>query len=83
MGQKIDKWAGAITVDRLEVYRASDGYRWRHVAPNGEVQADSGEAYTRMRDAFRAATDLKESLGTSVIVYDDGQEDTVEGHRVL
>jgi uncharacterized protein YegP (UPF0339 family) len=76
----VDKWAGAISVDRLEVYRAGDGFRWRHIAPNGEIVADSGEAYTRMHDAFRGAQTHKDTIGTAVVVYDDGE--TVEGHRL-
>lgn len=35
-------------------YRAKDGWRWRLVARNGRIIADSGEAYTRKRDALRA-----------------------------
>lgn len=40
----------------LQVYRdVAGGYRWRLVATNRKVLADSGEAYTRRRDAARAA----------------------------
>lgn len=38
----------------FSVYRARDGWRWRFVAPNARTMADSGEAYTRRRDAERA-----------------------------
>lgn len=41
---------------RFEVYK--DGafeWRWRLVAANGRVIADSGESYTRQGDAERAA----------------------------
>lgn len=39
---------------RVEIYQAKDGWRWRAVASNGRIMADSGEAYTRKRDAYRA-----------------------------
>lgn len=40
----------------LQVYRdVAGGYRWRLVATNRKVLADSGESYTRRRDAARAA----------------------------
>lgn len=42
--------------DRTEVYVDTAGeWRWRRIAPNGEVIADSGEGYTREADAHRAA----------------------------
>jgi uncharacterized protein YegP (UPF0339 family) len=42
--------------DRTEVYEdAAGGWRWRRIAANNEIIADSGEAYTRKADAERAA----------------------------
>lgn len=38
----------------IEIYRARDGWRWRARMKNGRIVAESGEAYTRKRDAFRA-----------------------------
>jgi uncharacterized protein YegP (UPF0339 family) len=32
------------------------GWRWKRVAPNGEIIATSGESYTRLSDAERAAS---------------------------
>lgn len=40
--------------DRIEVYEAADGYRWRRVAGNNETLS-SGESHTSHRDAERAA----------------------------
>jgi hypothetical protein len=40
--------------DRLECYKAPDGWRWRRVAPNGEEIA-SGEAYSRLDDCTEGA----------------------------
>lgn len=39
---------------QLKVYMARDGFRWRLVSA-GRIIAESGEAYTRKRDALRAA----------------------------
>ena len=35
----------------LDIYKARDGWRWRLVAANGNILADSGEAYTRRASA--------------------------------
>jgi uncharacterized protein YegP (UPF0339 family) len=44
---------------RTEVYKDAAGeWRWRRVAGNGEVIADSGESYTRKYDALMAAEDV-------------------------
>jgi len=55
-------------MDRTEVYEDSAGeFRWRRIAPNQEVIADSGEGYTRKSDAERAARrafpEASEALG--------------------
>lgn len=34
----------------LVVYYAKDGWRWRLIAPNGKITAESGEAYKRRYD---------------------------------
>ena len=46
---------------RFDVYKAADGYRWRLLAGNNKIIADSGEAYTRERDAQRAAAKVCEA----------------------
>jgi len=39
------------------VYQDAAGqWRWKRVAGNGEIIADSGESYTRLSDAERAAS---------------------------
>lgn len=45
-------------------YKAMDGYRWRLMAANGRVIADSGEAYTRMVDVKRAIRSVR--LATAI-----------------
>lgn len=42
--------------DHVELYQDDAGeWRWRRVAPNGEVVADSAEGYTRVEDARAGA----------------------------
>jgi len=57
----------------LELYRDAGGeYRWRLVHRNGNVLADSGEGYSRRRDARRAVDRLRDGLGEmSFEVYED------------
>ena len=45
---------------RFQVYQARDGWRWRLKAANGRIIADSGEAYTRKRDADRAVATVQD-----------------------
>ena len=43
--------------DRTVVYQDKAGaWRWKRVAGNGEIIATSGEGYTRLADAERAAS---------------------------
>lgn len=43
---------------KVEIYQAEDGFRWRMIATNGNIVADSAEAYTRAYDCKSAATKL-------------------------
>lgn len=47
-------------IERVEVWRAKDGYRWRRVVEDvkREVVSESGEAYVRKIDAVRQARRL-------------------------
>ena len=42
-------------MSRLVIYHARDGWRWRLVAKNGRIVAESGEAYEALSNAERAA----------------------------
>lgn len=44
---------------RFLVYQSADGWRWHLLAANGRIVADSGEAYSRERDAVRAVKRIK------------------------
>lgn len=35
---------------KAEIYKAKDGWRWRIIAANGKILADSGEAYQNLGD---------------------------------
>jgi len=50
---------------RIQIYNARDGWRWRMLAPNNRIVAESGEAYTRKASASRAASRL--IIGTSMM----------------
>lgn len=47
---------------RFTVYQARDGYRWRLLAANNRLIAESGEAYTREWDAWRATETVEEAV---------------------
>lgn len=49
----MSEWLTAIG-DRVEVYLAHDGWRWRVVASNGE-KLEGGEAHTEQHHAEAAA----------------------------
>ena len=51
--------------DRIEIYRTAlrRKWRWRYVAANGNILADSGQGYSRRIDAVRGATTV---TGTEV-----------------
>lgn len=52
----------------LQIYRDRRGeYRWRFVAPNGNIIADSGEGYSRRASAIRAARRLAVIAASAVI----------------
>ena len=54
---------------KFEVYRDKAGeYRWRLLASNGKLTADSGEGYTRHEDAHRAIATMLISINDVVIV---------------
>lgn len=51
----------AAKAARFRVYLAADGWRWRLVAGNGRILADSGESYSRERDVYRALAAVLEA----------------------
>jgi uncharacterized protein YegP (UPF0339 family) len=46
----------------------SDEYRWRLIAPNGQVTASSGQHFASHHDAKRAAEHVKEHAATADVV---------------
>jgi len=54
---------------KFEVYRdKADEYRWRLLAANGRLTADSGEGYTRREDVHRAIAALLMGINDVAIV---------------
>ncbi len=47
---------------RFRIYKSRDGWRWHLRAANGRIIADSGEAYTRKRDAEIAVDRVKAAV---------------------
>ena len=50
---------------RFQVYQAADGWRWRLLGANNRLIAESGEAYTRERDAYRAVNAVRKAAATA------------------
>lgn len=55
----------------FELYKAADGWRWRLVAANNRIIADSGEAYTRKADVARSLERFVKIVGTADIKWKD------------
>ena len=56
---------------KFHIYRDKAGeWRWRLVARNGRIRADSGEGYTRKFDCERAISDVIGIMQFCEIVYD-------------
>ncbi len=52
----------------FEIYRDGAGeWRWRLVHKNGNILADSGEGYTRRRDARRAVDSIREGVADATV----------------
>ncbi len=54
-----------------EVYEGKDGWRWRIVAANGRILADSGEAYEHLEDCKHG---LELCRGPRMPLFVDGVE---------
>ena len=54
---------------RFEIYRDAKGeYRWRFVAPNGRIMADSGEGYKTKEALCRSLESFREHMVKAEIV---------------
>lgn len=60
-----------MSAERYEVFQASDGWRWRLVAANGEIVSQS-ESYTRKDDAARGAADNQDAAADAEIITVEG-----------
>ena len=59
---------------RMLVYHAKDGWRWRLKAQNGNIIADSGQAYVRQRNALDAARMVAK---VGIVLDLDGKRETL------
>jgi uncharacterized protein YegP (UPF0339 family) len=57
---------------KFQIYKAKDGYRWRAVAQNKKILADSGEAYSTKGNAKTALKRFRQQVpdATTVDVVD-------------
>jgi uncharacterized protein YegP (UPF0339 family) len=54
---------------KFEIYAdASDNYRWRLKASNGQIVASSGESFDSKSNAERAAENVRDNAGGASIV---------------
>lgn len=55
---------------KLEKYEAKDGFRWRLLASNGKIIADSAEAYSSASALSRAIESVRNAFRLGVEVVD-------------
>ena len=56
-------------IPRFSIYKDQEGdWRWRLRAANGLTIADSGEGYTRERDAKRAVRGIKFAVAATMLL---------------
>lgn len=54
---------------KFEIYQdAAREWRWRLVAPNGKIIADSGEGYVTHANARRAAENVRARIAQAAII---------------
>ncbi|WP_266082016.1 HVO_2922 family protein [Haladaptatus caseinilyticus] len=57
---------------RFELYQdTADEWRWRLVATNGNIIADSGEGYTSKQGAKRGIQSVKKSASNAQVIESD------------
>lgn len=57
---------------RFELYEAKDGWRWRLIASNGRIVADSGEAYHSQGNARRALKAVRKAITDADTIVQQG-----------
>lgn len=65
---------GSQRQSKIEMFEDAGGeYRWRLIAPNGKVIADSAEGYSSPAAIRRAVTGVRDAFkfGTKVVGLDD------------
>lgn len=60
---------------KFELYEGKDGWRWRLVAKNGRIVADSGEAYHGQGNARRALKVFRKGCNDADVVVVKGGSD--------
>jgi uncharacterized protein len=53
---------------KFEIYKdKSGGFRWRLTHTNGQIIADSGQAYKAKEDALKGISSLKENVPNATV----------------
>lgn len=52
---------------KFQIYPAKDGFRWKLLADNNKIIADSGEAYVSQGNAHRAVKTVRKAIGNADI----------------
>jgi uncharacterized protein YegP (UPF0339 family) len=55
---------------KIEKFQSKDGFRWRLVATNGKIIADSGEAYSSASALKRAVASVCNAFRLGIEVVD-------------
>jgi uncharacterized protein YegP (UPF0339 family) len=58
--------------DKIQIYRAADGWRWRATANNNRTIADGAEAFDSQYNAERSAEDFIKRKFKIVILGNSG-----------
>lgn len=54
--------------NKVLVYKAKDGFRWRLIAANYRIVAESGEAYAKRQNVMYAVNSLPRFIGDAEVV---------------
>jgi len=59
---------------KLNIYKSRDGWRWRLLAHNGRIVADSAEAYTRSYDAKKSFLKIEMAIKLEGVEFTQSKE---------
>lgn len=67
----------------IEVYEDAAGeWRWRATAPNGDIEADSGEGFATRAAALRSAARTRTVFANATVTITDDADETAPGEGI-